>query len=110
MRQLNNVTVGAGQQIDLQINLDGETDEDVFGVESTVSCMITATRVVNLRQMASVASEQVGQMQVGEVRVADGQAIGDDGFVWWRLSVGIWVRSDIVDADGDCEALPTVEP
>lgn len=37
---------------------------------------------------------------------ADAQAIGSDGYVWWRLTSGLWVRSDVVSEFGDCDQLP----
>jgi hypothetical protein len=39
---------------------------------------------------------------------ADAQAIGTDGYVWWRLTSGLWVRSDVVSEMGDCDQLPAV--
>ncbi|KXK24277.1 MAG: hypothetical protein UZ15_CFX003000333, partial [Chloroflexi bacterium OLB15] len=40
----------------------------------------------------------------------DGQAIGADGFVWWRLGEGVWMRSDVVDETGDCAGVRVVQP
>jgi hypothetical protein len=37
---------------------------------------------------------------------ADAQAIGSDGYIWWRLTSGLWVRSDVVSEIGDCDQLP----
>lgn len=37
---------------------------------------------------------------------ADAQGIGSDGYVWWRLTSGLWVRSDVVSEFGDCDQLP----
>jgi subtilisin family serine protease len=39
---------------------------------------------------------------------ADSQTIGTDGYVWWRLTSGLWVRSDVVSEIGDCDQLPAV--
>lgn len=52
-----------------------------------------------------------GSLIFGTDGQADGQALGGDGYVWYRLvnNVG-WVRSDVVTATGECANLPEVEP
>lgn len=51
----------------------------------------------------------LGGLSAGEAALPDARAGGSDGMLWWRLSAGIWVRSDVVLAAGDCGALPLVD-
>lgn len=51
----------------------------------------------------------LGGLSAGEAALPDARAAGSDGMLWWRLSDGIWVRSDVVLAGGDCGALPLID-
>lgn len=50
-----------------------------------------------------------GGLFAGESANPEARAEGADGFTWWRLAEGMWVRSDIVLAAGDCASLPLVD-
>lgn len=71
-------------------------------------CTVGATGAVNLRTGPGTEFDQGGVMPQGQIGV-DGQAMGADGFVWWRLSIGYWVRSDLVVTVGDCSAAPEID-
>lgn len=52
-----------------------------------------------------------GSLIFGTDGQVDGQALGADGFVWYRLIGDLgWVRIDVVNTSGECDNLPEVEP
>ncbi|MFN8375262.1 MAG: hypothetical protein U0694_20595 [Anaerolineae bacterium] len=72
------------------------------------SCTLTAGATVNVRSGPGRAYDAVAQLAAGQTTAAQGQAVGSDGLTWWMLASGRWVREDVVDAAGDCTALPVV--
>ena len=76
----------------------------------TLTCEISIASNVNLRGGPSTNFDVVNTLQGGQSVTADGQATGPEGFIWWRLEAGGWVRSDIVSVSNDCETIPVVEP
>lgn len=101
--------VAAAQEDDTESDTadEAETSDEA---ETTVSdslpeCTITGNGV-NRRTEPTTNSAADGRMQ--EPETAIGQTTGTDGFVWWQLASGLWVRSDVVAEGGDCEALPQV--
>ncbi|MDX2074974.1 MAG: peptide ABC transporter substrate-binding protein [bacterium] len=89
------------------VNYDAYTvDVKVRG--ENIRCEITNNRgsAINRRISPSTVVDIAGQIDDGATVRAIGQAIGDDGLVWWQLETGEWVRSDIVDESGQCDALP----
>ncbi len=83
---------------------------DVAVRGENIRCEVTNNRgsAINRRASASTQADIAGQLSNGETVRAVGQTIGGDGLVWWQLETGEWVRSDVVDEVGQCEALPTV--
>jgi hypothetical protein len=69
------------------------------------SCGITVNQNVNLREGPGVNFELAGQIEASNVMDVDGQVSAPDGYVWWSLASGEWVRSDLVRELGDCETL-----
>lgn len=86
----------------------GHTVDGLIGFEN--ACSIVASREVNLRAGPGTTYAQRGSLSSGQMVAVTGQAMGQDGFIWWRLNTGTWVRSDIVTARGDCSAVPVVSP
>lgn len=82
----------------------------LVGVPNDALCTITASSTVNTRQLPTTQSAQQEALLAGSDHFADGQTTGSDGFVWWRLLDGRWVRSDVVQAAANCDELPQVEP
>lgn len=76
-------------------------------VRPTSICNISASQRVNLRSSPSTDASSPGRLPTG-YHAADGQQRDNEGFVWWRLANGYWVRSDVVDATGNCNGLPQV--
>jgi WD40 repeat protein len=78
-------------------------------VPSGNDCVITTAITVRQRSLPSTEGDITGRLFEGDSSVAMGQAVGDDGFVWYQLIDASWVRSDVVEATGMCEQLVEVE-
>jgi hypothetical protein len=50
--------------------------------------------------------DQAGRLTPGSTSRAQAATLGEDGFIWWQLENGHWVRNDVVNAFGDCQDLP----
>jgi len=50
----------------------------------------------------------MGSIAAGKSVAVDGMKTDADGKVWYRVSGGGFVRSDVVTTSGDCTALPSV--
>jgi CHAT domain-containing protein/Tfp pilus assembly protein PilF len=70
--------------------------------EQSGACTVSAASDVNRRSAPGTDYDIVGTLAAGQTGVVDRQAIGEDGFTWWRLEDGGWVRSDVVNEQGDC--------
>lgn len=81
---------------------------EVWGID-VHACTVASAGAVNLRAEATTASTALGTTQPGVNLRAVGQTTDAQGFVWWQLESGAWVRSDVVSASGPCGDLPTVE-
>ncbi len=73
------------------------------------ACTLTPHTAVNLRGGPGTVYPIQGQLGAEDSAQADGYAQGADGFRWWRLTSGRWVRSDLVDRAGACAALGEVQ-
>lgn len=82
--------------------LDSAWDRDA-GV-----CGVYADGDINKRSGPGTNFDRAGTLFADLVMAVDGQSVGSDGQVWWRLSDGSWVRSDLVEQDGDCSDAPAV--
>jgi hypothetical protein len=77
---------------------------------SAAACTVSTATNANQRSGPGTNFDLAGTLGAGTNALVDGQATGVDGFVWWRLGDGIWVRSDVVDETGNCEDVPVVQP
>ncbi|MEO8391479.1 MAG: hypothetical protein ABI700_00665 [Chloroflexota bacterium] len=75
---------------------------------TAAACTITAAQGANLRTGPGTTFDRAGAIAAGASQSVIGQAQGSDGFVWWKLDSGSWVRSDLVQTSGDCTGAPTV--
>ena len=75
---------------------------------SSGACTVTAGSDVNIRASASTSAARSGVIRAGQSMSVDGMTTGSDGKVWYRVSGGGFVRSDVVKTGGDCSALPSV--
>jgi hypothetical protein len=73
-----------------------------------MTCTISPIEVANKRQAATVDAQVIGQLLAGDSIEATGQMQGSDGYTWWQLNDGTWVRDDVVLTAGFCRALPNV--
>ncbi len=73
-------------------------------------CGVRAANTVNLRSGPGTGYDLAGSLTAGETALVVGQATGGDGFTWWKLESGAWVRSDVISVGGACSAVPVVEP
>jgi Tol biopolymer transport system component len=74
---------------------------------AAVTCTVTALNNANLRSGPGTNFDRAGTVAANEAAEADGQAQSADGFTWYRLTTGAWIRADLVSA-GDCSGLATV--
>jgi uncharacterized protein YraI len=72
-------------------------------------CAVTARSRVNIRQGPGTGYAVAGQLASGEMLEVDGQTAGADGYQWWRLGEGRWVRSDVVSTNNLCGSIPAAE-
>jgi hypothetical protein len=74
--------------------------------EAPPACIISASRFANKRSGPATHFAQTGRLERGTIQNATGKTRGSDGFTWWQLDDGSWVRSDVVNNQGSCETLP----
>ena len=112
VENLAGTLVPASQYDFIEIDVAAQPEMPVYlQSEAAVQrCFILAQRVVNLRSAPSTASAIRGTLEDGQGVEVDGQTRGADNFIWWRLTNGLWVRSDVVVADDTCNQVPNVEP
>ncbi|MBI5930665.1 MAG: hypothetical protein HY862_15255 [Chloroflexi bacterium] len=72
-------------------------------------CLISTQKDVNLRNGPGINFELTGLLPLRSVVYAIGQNTDTEGFLWWKLDIGEWVRADVVEATGDCNTLPQIE-
>jgi len=83
--------------------------EVLSGLEAAAgACVIISPGNTNLRTGPGTDFEAVGRLTAGRGAIVTGQRTGADGFVWWQVPPGVWVRSDVVRPTGGCEGVPTV--
>lgn len=74
-----------------------------------VNCTVIAEGNINLRWEPSTTLDIADAMDEGQATTAVAQITGDDGNVWWQTRREMWLRSDVVREEGDCDALPLPE-
>jgi WD40 repeat protein len=74
--------------------------------DPVITCPIHANEAVNLREGPGTTFAVSGALEAGLTAIVDGQTTDDEGFIWWHLARGVWVRADVVEALGDCENVP----
>jgi WD40 repeat protein len=74
------------------------------------SCTISAPGNANLRGGPGTNYAVIDTLTAGQTAEVDGQAVGADGFTWFRLTSGGWVRGDVVTVPDACVSVPTVTP
>lgn len=75
------------------------------------ACTLTAPDAErNVRGGPSTEYPVVLVLQPNDSVTAVGQAIGELNLTWYQTDTGGWIREDTVNSEGDCSALPVVEP
>lgn len=69
-------------------------------------CVLTAINVVNTRAGAGLNFAVRESLQAEQTTIAVAQLTGLDGFVWWQLADGSWIREDGVLESDTCAGLP----
>lgn len=76
-------------------------------------CYINGTAdgdTINMRGGPSTAYFIRGELGPNDYHEVDGKADGSDGYLWWRIADGRWVREDLAIVLGDCADTPFVTP
>jgi hypothetical protein len=63
---------------------------------------------VNIRSDAGIDFAIVGKLMPGQLLPVNGQRADKDGFVWYQLTQGGFVRSDVVSTTGNCTSLTRI--
>ncbi|MEL6269679.1 MAG: hypothetical protein AAFV33_15090 [Chloroflexota bacterium] len=71
-------------------------------------CEITTVATINQRGGPGTQFDVLSQLNAGEVALATGQTVDAEGFTWWRLESNLWMREDVVTAQGYCRTLPQI--
>ncbi len=62
----------------------------------------------NLRIGPATGFPQAASMVTDDVHVAIGRTSDGAGFTWWQINGNLWVRDDVVNKTGMCEAVPEI--
>jgi uncharacterized protein YraI len=75
------------------------------------SCvLVTQLDEVNVRSGPGTSYATTAKLTLNQSLQATGWAFDDEGFVWWRITTGGWVRADTVTFPDTCQTLPQVSP
>jgi len=100
---------GANWQPDGAIELAFSDDEAGSGGE--VQCRVSVLRRANVRTGPGTDYEIDRPIKGGANRSVVGQAADSDGYTWWHLKAGGWVREDVVrELDAGCATLQVETP
>jgi len=73
--------------------------------ETRNTCSVTVNGNSNLRAGPGTDRAVAGSARGGQTVIADGRILAEDGFVWFHLDTGAWIRSDLVTEGGGCDNL-----
>lgn len=72
-------------------------------------CQAVTLDTVNLRAGPGTGFDRTGQLAAGTTLELRGTSTDGEGFRWWQVEDGNWVREDVVHAQGDCASLPVMQ-
>lgn len=82
---------------------------EIAPAESASTVTVTAGDAdINIREMPSTNATIISVLTANSSATVDGQREADDGFVWYRLVDGGWIRSDTVTVSANASDLPQV--
>jgi dipeptidyl aminopeptidase/acylaminoacyl peptidase len=73
---------------------------------ANVECTLFAFHNVLKRDEPSFDAGQFGAVPAEKRVTAVAQAVDPDGKIWWQLEDGYWVFSEVINEQGNCNALP----
>jgi oligopeptide transport system substrate-binding protein len=82
---------------------------DLDARNSAIVCNLSSAVDVNLRSGPGTNFDRVGTLTANTLTAAIAQTQGTDGFIWWQVESSAYVREDVVQEDGFCNALPQAE-
>ncbi len=72
--------------------------------------LVTQLDEVNVRSGPGTGYPATGKLALNQSLQGTGWAFDDDGFVWWKIASGGWVRADTVTFPESCQTLPQASP
>jgi hypothetical protein len=81
-------------------------DFKIVLADKNVICMVGSESSANLRSGPGTTFERFGKLDANKAVDVSGYATSKDGFKWWKLANGGWIRSDLVKEAGRCEKVP----
>jgi hypothetical protein len=71
--------------------------------------VVTINDSTNVRTGPGTDYDILASVEHNSRMIVFGQTTGEDGFVWWQVGDGAWVRDDVVETEGVCATVPEVE-
>jgi hypothetical protein len=87
-------------------NESGTLPDVELKMPEATTCTIRARSNVNLRQGPGTNYNVAGTLGGGQEAEVQAQAAASDGYTWWQLVDGSWVRSDLAEEITDCSGMP----
>ena len=82
------------------------TDFKIVLADKNVVCMVGSESSANLRSGPGTTFDRFGKLESNKAVDAVGYATSKDGFKWWKLASGGWIRADLVKEAGRCDKVP----
>lgn len=76
---------------------------------SNEACLLRAPGNANLRSGPGTGNDAISALSAGTLAAPEGQTIGADGFIWYRIPGNLWVREDVVQAAEGCANLASID-
>jgi hypothetical protein len=88
------------------INCSLANEFKIVLADKNVLCMVGSESSANLRSGPGTTFDRFGKLDSNKAVDAVGYAMSKDGFKWWKLASGGWIRSDLVKEAGHCDKVP----
>lgn len=76
------------------------------------ACVLTLSGTINVREGPGTVYSVATEFDETAQPIVQGQAIGMDGFIWWKVGIfafsEFWIRSDLVTTNDRCDDVPVV--
>lgn len=95
-------TLMISAEADIWADYVEEIDNWMYNIKR--ACTIQSNGSVNVRSGPGTSHPIAKTLSWGSTAIVVGQTDGDDGYTWWELSDGNWVREDVVTPPrGNCD-------